>query len=52
MTLLFMVAIWITAWLRPEMMPMAPPMPIKERFKAAIAMWKLAILFGFAVGGI
>jgi tripartite ATP-independent transporter DctM subunit len=52
MTLLFIVAIWITARLRPDMMPMAPAMPMRERLKAAVAMWKLAVLFGFAVGGI
>ncbi|MCB1437089.1 MAG: TRAP transporter large permease [Rhodobiaceae bacterium] len=52
MTVLFMVAIWITARLRPEWMPIAPRMPMMERLKSALAMWKLAILFGFAVGGI
>jgi tripartite ATP-independent transporter DctM subunit len=52
MTFLFMVAIWITGLLRPAWMPASPRMPMLERFKTALAMWKLAILFGFAVGGI
>lgn len=52
MTLLFMVAIGITARLRPAWMPVAPSMPLRERLRAAGSMWKLAILFGFAVGGI
>lgn len=52
MTLLFMVAIWITGRLRPDWMPASPKMPVWERIKAVRSMWKLAILFGFAVGGI
>ncbi|HSM20394.1 MAG TPA: TRAP transporter large permease [Hyphomicrobiales bacterium] len=52
MTVLFMAAIWITARLRPDWMPASPRMPWWERLKAVRSMWKLGVLFGFAVGGI
>jgi len=52
LTFLFMVAIWVMGRLRPDWMPASPRMPMRERFKAALQMWKLAVLFGFAVGGI
>ena len=52
LTFLFMVAIWILARLCPDWMPASPRIPLGQRLRSAIAMWKLAVLFGLAVGGI
>jgi len=49
---LYVVAVVITARLRPHWMPRVPPMPLAERLRAARGMWKLALLFFFAVVGI
>jgi C4-dicarboxylate transporter DctM subunit len=52
LTLLFMAVIWVMVRLRPEWAPAGPKMPMGERVKAVLAMWKLLLLFGIAVGGI
>ncbi len=52
LTLLFVIVIWIIARVRPEWAPAGPLMPWRERLRAAATMWKLVVLFGFAVGGI
>lgn len=52
LTFLFVVAIWIIARVRPEWAPAGPRMPWRERLAASLAMWKLVVLFGLAVGGI
>ena len=52
LTLLFVMVIWVIARLRPEWAPPGPDMPMRDRLKAASSMWKLVVLFGFAVGGI
>ena len=49
---LFVVVIWVIARIRPDWAPPGPLMPWRERLVAALAMWKLIILFGLAVGGI
>lgn len=49
---LFVVVIWVIARIRPDWAPPGPLMPWRERIFAALAMWKLIILFGLAVGGI
>jgi C4-dicarboxylate transporter DctM subunit len=49
---LFVVTIWVVVKLRPEWAPPSEKMPWAERVRAATAMWKLALLFGLAVGGI
>jgi len=49
---LYVVAVVITARLRPQWMPKVPSMPLRERLRAARGMWKLVLLFFFAVVGI
>jgi C4-dicarboxylate transporter DctM subunit len=52
LTLLFMAAIWATARLFPDWMPVSPRVSWDERLRSVVSMWKLAVLFGLAVGGI
>ncbi len=49
---LFVVVIWVIARIRPDWAPVGPEMPWRERLYAAVAMWKLVLLFSVAVGGI
>ncbi len=49
---LYVIAVMIQARLRPEWMPKVPSMPLRERLLAARGMWKLVLLFFFAVVGI
>ena len=49
---LYVVAIWVVAWLRPGWVPRVPGMRLAQRLRAAVGMWKLALLFFFAVFGI
>ncbi|HET7365321.1 MAG TPA: TRAP transporter large permease [Burkholderiales bacterium] len=49
---LYVVSVVITARLRPQWMPRVEPMRLRERLRAARGMWKLALLFFFAVVGI
>jgi tripartite ATP-independent transporter DctM subunit len=49
---LHVVVIVVIARLRPDWMPSAPSMPMRERLRAALGMWKLAVLFFLAVFGI
>lgn len=49
---LYVVAVVVTARMRPQSMPKVPAMPLRERARAARGMWKLALLFFFAVVGI
>ena len=49
---LFMIVIWVIARLRPEWAPAGPRMAARQRVLAVLAMWKLVLLFGLAVGGI
>jgi tripartite ATP-independent transporter DctM subunit len=49
---LYVIAVLIQARIRPEWTPRVPGMPMRERVRAARGMWKLALLFFFAVIGI
>ena len=49
---LYVLAVFAVAWFRPVWVPRVAAMKLKERLAAAIGMWKLAVLFFFAVFGI
>ena len=49
---LYVIAVIIQARMRPEWMPLVPSMPLRQRVRAARGMWKLVLLFFFAVVGI
>ena len=49
---LYVLAVFGVAWARPHWVPRVASMPFRERLRAATGMWKLAILFFFAVFGI
>jgi C4-dicarboxylate transporter DctM subunit len=49
---LYVLAVWTVAWLRPAWVPRVPGMRLVERLRAAAGIWKLGILFFFALFGI
>ena len=49
---LYICAVWAVAWFRPHWVPRVASMALVQRLRAAVGMWKLAILFFFAVFGI
>ena len=49
---LFVVVVWVIGKLRPDWSPAGERVPWRERLIAVVAMWKLLVLFGLAVGGI
>jgi tripartite ATP-independent transporter DctM subunit len=49
---LYVLVVWAVAWLRPHWVPKVPGMSLARRLRASLGMWKLAVLFFFAVGGI
>jgi len=49
---LYVIAVVIQARIRPEWTPRVPAMSLRERLHGARGMWKLALLFFFAVVGI
>jgi tripartite ATP-independent transporter DctM subunit len=49
---LYVVTVLAVAWARPQWIPKVAAMPLKVRLRAAVGMWKLGVLFFFAVGGI
>jgi len=49
---LYVIAVIIQARIRPEWTPLVPSMPMRERLRATRGMWKLVLLFFFAVVGI
>jgi C4-dicarboxylate transporter, DctM subunit len=49
---LYVLAVWVVAWLRPHWIPKVPGMSLAARLRASVGMWKLAVLFFFAVFGI
>ncbi|HSU64782.1 MAG TPA: TRAP transporter large permease [Burkholderiales bacterium] len=49
---LYVLAIWAVAWIRPAWVPRVPGMRLAERLRAAVGMWKLVLLFFFALFGI
>jgi len=49
---LYVLTVFIVARVRPELTPLAPSMPLVQRLRAALGMWKLLLLFVLAVVGI
>lgn len=49
---LYVVTVWIVAFIRPEWVPKVAGMSLGVRLRASLGMWKLGILFVFAVFGI
>ena len=49
---LYVVAVWIVAALKPNWIPRVESMPLRVRLRASLGMWKLGVLFFFAVFGI
>jgi tripartite ATP-independent transporter DctM subunit len=49
---LYVFTAWLVARLKPGWAPHVAPMPIARRLRAAVSLWKLAILFFLAVVGI
>jgi tripartite ATP-independent transporter DctM subunit len=49
---LYVVAILVVGWAKPKWIPKVPALPMRERLRAAVGMWKLTVLFFFAVFGI
>jgi C4-dicarboxylate transporter DctM subunit len=49
---LYVIAVWAMAWLKPHWIPKVAAMPLRKRLRASIGMWKLGVLFFFAVFGI
>ncbi len=49
---LYVGVVWVIAQISPEWAPMSERVPWRERIRTAKAMWKLALLFALAVGGI
>ena len=52
LALLFLITVFVVSRVKPEWAPVGPMMPWSERIRAIGALWKLALLFGLAVGGI
>lgn len=52
LAVLYVITVWILARLRPGLMPQTESMPLRQRLRAALGMWKLALLFFLAVVGI
>lgn len=52
LALLQIMVVWIIARTLPHWTPLSDPMPWRERLRAAGGMWKLLVIFLFAVGGI
>jgi tripartite ATP-independent transporter DctM subunit len=49
---LYVVTVFAVAWARPKWIPKVAGMSLRARLRAAVGMWKLGILFFFAVFGI
>lgn len=52
LTLLFLMTVFVVSRVKPHWAPVGPAMPWNERVRAVTSLWKLALLFGLAVGGI
>ncbi|MBM3539610.1 MAG: TRAP transporter large permease [Alphaproteobacteria bacterium] len=48
----YVLAVFAVAWVRPDWVPRVAAMQISQRLRAAVGMWKLGVLFIFAVFGI
>jgi C4-dicarboxylate transporter, DctM subunit len=49
---LYVVAVFAVAWLKPRWIPSVPALQLGARLRAAVGVWKLGLLFFFAVVGI
>ena len=49
---LYIVVVLAVAWARPAWIPRVAAMPLAARLRASLGMWKLGVLFFFAVVGI
>jgi tripartite ATP-independent transporter DctM subunit len=49
---LYVLTVFVVAWAKPAWIPRVASMPLKPRLRAAVGMWKLGVLFFFAVFGI
>ncbi len=49
---LYVIVVWVVAWLKPGWIPKVAGMSLRARLRASLGMWKLGILFVFAVFGI
>ena len=49
---LYVITVWIVAWIKPSWIPKVAAMPFRVRLRASVGMWKLGVLFFFAVFGI
>jgi tripartite ATP-independent transporter DctM subunit len=49
---LYVITVWIVAWWKPVWIPTVESMPLGVRLRASLGMWKLGVLFFFAVFGI
>ena len=49
---LYVIVVWVVAWLKPDWIPKVAGMSLRARLRASLGMWKLGILFIFAVFGI
>jgi tripartite ATP-independent transporter DctM subunit len=49
---LYVITVWLVAWVKPSWIPSVDAMGLKVRLKASLGMWKLGVLFFFAVFGI
>jgi tripartite ATP-independent transporter DctM subunit len=49
---LYVAAVLIVAWIKPDWVPRVASMALRPRLRAAVGMWKLGVLFFFAVFGI
>ena len=49
---LYVLAVFAVAWRRPQWVPKVAAMQLGQRLRAAVGMWKLGVLFIFAVFGI
>jgi len=49
---LYVMAVFAVAWARPQWVPRVASIPLLDRLRAATGMWKLGVLFFFAVFGI
>ena len=48
----YVLAVFAVAWARPDWVPRVAAMQLGQRLRAAVGMWKLGVLFVFAVFGI
>ena len=49
---LYVITVFVVSRLRPDLTPLVPSMPLGQRLRAALGMWKLLLLFVLAVVGI